>query len=408
MFRRRLLQLVVSLLASGCAGGVPVTDAVVRDSAGVTIVENAQAQSGSFETWSLGDSAEVTIGTLDGPPEQQLFQVRGLLRLPDGRIVVANNGTKEIRFYDSTGRFQFATGRDGEGPGEFRSLGNLYLTGDSIVAPDSRLNRISILSLDGTFARSFLLPRLESRGERFTPITQLTGIFGDGSMFLRAIRIFRSNELGSGLNRDSAEFYYADRAGVAATTLGTFPGNDMFVKVDGRNVLARSLPFGRSQSIAVAGDRFYFGSGDAFKVEVYRPDGALERIIRFDRAPRAVTSADIEAAKNAEIAGSDNPEERASIESLYAEMPIPSTMPAFSGLRVDQDGNLWVGSYRAPGEEERITWTVFDESGRLLSELRTPVGFTPFQIGSDWALGRRMDELEIERIELYRLRKAES
>ena len=84
--------------------------------------------------------------------------------------------------------------------------------------------------------------------------------------------------------------------------------------------------------------------------------------------------------------------------------PFPETMPAYEGVIVDEEGNLWVEEYRAPGDEQP-RWTVFDSTGVMLGLIETPPRFRIFQIGSDFVLGRQTDSLDVERVQLYRLRK---
>ncbi len=119
------------LVTSSLACGGPGDDAgvvTVRDSAGIRIVENTTPQWQEGERWRLSPEPVVDIGGGDRE-EDQLFRVVGALRLSDDRIVVANGGTNEIRFYGPGGAFLSASGGEGEGPGEFRRL--------SAVAPSS-------------------------------------------------------------------------------------------------------------------------------------------------------------------------------------------------------------------------------------------------------------------------------
>ena len=91
------------------------------------------SMSGPFDRWPTGEgwrvAAEPTvdIGVLDGAPEYQLFRVRAALTLSDGRIVVSNSGTQQLRLYDPQGRYLVTAGGPGEGPGEFARLGQLLL-----------------------------------------------------------------------------------------------------------------------------------------------------------------------------------------------------------------------------------------------------------------------------------------
>ena len=82
---------------------------------------------------------------LDGAPEYQLFQVRDALRLRDGRIVVPNAGTNEVRFYGDDGSYLMSVGRQGGGPGEFESIALVRpFLGDSLLTYDVRQSRVTI------------------------------------------------------------------------------------------------------------------------------------------------------------------------------------------------------------------------------------------------------------------------
>ncbi|WP_419943063.1 hypothetical protein [Candidatus Palauibacter sp.] len=61
----------------------------------------------------------MSIGTAGGDPAYELFRVGGAMRLSDGRIVVANAGTGELRVYDPDGIHLASWGGQGDGPGEF-------------------------------------------------------------------------------------------------------------------------------------------------------------------------------------------------------------------------------------------------------------------------------------------------
>lgn len=61
----------------------------MRDSAGVTIVENPATTSAGLGEWALDSTPVVDIGALEGGEGETLFQVRDALKLSDGRLVVA-------------------------------------------------------------------------------------------------------------------------------------------------------------------------------------------------------------------------------------------------------------------------------------------------------------------------------
>lgn len=64
-----------------------------------------------------------------------------------------------ILVYDSDTNLESVWGRDGEGPGEYRSIMQLLmLRGDSLGAFDQANSRLTVLNADGTVARTQLLP----------------------------------------------------------------------------------------------------------------------------------------------------------------------------------------------------------------------------------------------------------
>ena len=97
--------LMLTALAAVTACGTepaPATRAVVRDSAGVRIVEHPDGL--DLQSWALSAEPEAVIGHLaDEDPAHQFTQIRGAVRLSDGRIVVGDWGSREARYFDPGG-----------------------------------------------------------------------------------------------------------------------------------------------------------------------------------------------------------------------------------------------------------------------------------------------------------------
>ena len=85
----------------------------------------ASGSGGALASWTLSDEPSVVIGGADEREGYLLHQVVGAARLGDGRIVVANGSTLQLRYYDPKGTHLFDAGGEGEGPGEFQSLVHL-------------------------------------------------------------------------------------------------------------------------------------------------------------------------------------------------------------------------------------------------------------------------------------------
>jgi hypothetical protein len=94
---------------------------------------------------------------------------------------------------------------------------------------------------------------------------------------------------------------------------------------------------------------------------------------------------------------------------------LPDTLPSFSDLLVDEEGNVWIREYRPdPRSGPPPWWWIFDPEGRLRWGVRSPPGlirsFNPVRrldpyIGSDRIVTSVKNELDVETVVVYRLNK---
>ena len=77
-------------------------------------------------------------------------------------------------------------------------------------------------------------------------------------------------------------------------------------------------------------------------------------------------------------------------------------MPAFSALRTDSRGRIWMRAYQPREGERTVRWLVFEQTGRVLGTVTTPAGFDVFDIGSDHMLGVERDADDAQQVVMYR------
>ncbi|HUH11489.1 MAG TPA: 6-bladed beta-propeller [Longimicrobiales bacterium] len=382
-------------LAVGCAADAPGGGAVVRDSAGIAIIENPSPDTTTVFA-SLGETPSVVIGEAMGAPEQQLYRVSGGARLSDGRIVIANAGT-ELRFYDGEGRYQQTVGRRGEGPGEFTGLSQIMVgEEDSLYAYDRGSRRLSILSAEGELVRSH---RLEPQQER---ALSLADRFSDGT-FLALTgfsssdrRDFRQEEVAR--PRARALRFVPDLS--SADTLLEYAGPEMHFRPDRWG----GLLLGRVAHVTAHDTLLYVATQEhGFEVVVYGTGGAQQRRIRAATTPAPsapVVRFLLDSARKALP-----PEQHTAIEQRYAETPIPELLPPHGRLLVDAEANLWVAEYTPLQQRPRL-WTVFDPTGRFAGVVRLPMeGLELFEVGGSHVLARHSDALDVERVMLFELQR---
>ncbi|UCF40978.1 MAG: hypothetical protein JSW43_01150 [Gemmatimonadota bacterium] len=387
--------LSVLALLGGCTGADGEVGYSVRDSSGVTIVENASGTWSADDGWRIAVEPRVDIGMLDGEEPYQLFQVSGAVRLADGRIVVANGGSRELRYFDARGRYLKSAGRKGGGPGEFEGVGAPVVVGtDTIAVYDWNLRRISLWDPAGDFVRSF--------GIQFpsgSPVA--VGPLDDGMWLFTKGFAFRPSEI-STVVRDTAAYFRFDRQGELVDSMGRFPSWEFYVQGSNQVAWATSLPFGRGFATAVAPAGFYHGITDRYEIMRYAASGQLERVIRKQHRPVTVGDGDVERYKAERFENADSDNWRRRLERMFAEIPMPSTFPAFQTFEVDALGYLWVAEFERPGAEVQ-RWSVFDGEGRLLGSVETPSGLQVHQIGTDFVLASWRDDLGVEHVRLYDL-----
>ncbi len=327
-------------------------------------------------------------------------RVAGALKLDDGRILVANAGTGELRFFDASGTLLSSTGRKGSGPGEFQDILWIErLAADSVLVYDYRLRRISLFDSLGRFVRSFDLHFIDQIGGFPT----LVAPFTDGSLLV-ALEQFFVGETQPGLRRGTTLYVHCDREGALLDTLGLYPGVESYSIQEGDSWLSGGVPFGHVSQATVHGAGYYFGDSESYEIGHYGSDGTLRRSIRLTRTSLEVTPEDIELYTQQSLARARDERRRQIRERMFASMPWPEVMPAYDEFITDAEGNLWVAEYRRPGDEQP-RWTVFDPNGSMLGVVETPRRFRVFQIGSDFILGRWWDEFDVEHVRMYALLK---
>jgi hypothetical protein len=191
-------------------------------------------------------------------------------------------------------------------------------------------------------------------------------------------------------------------------TFGVFPGTE------------RSGPryriFGRMLALAQAGDRVFIGDTGTDTIRALSlPGGGLAAAWHVPIEPRSVRDVDLPP-RGPSYTLPDGSRARP------PELVLPETYPLFGRLLTDGGGNLWVIRY--PAFEEPVSswqlkslmgswvvdpegadWIVLDQQGQTVARVQTPPGVMVLEIGSDYILGLSRDELDVESVSLYRLRR---
>ncbi len=386
------------VLLTACGARESSEHHTVRDSAGVTIVTSSQPRWTSEQAWTLSPSPSLEIGMTDGAPEYQFYRVEGAQRLDNGRIVVADAGSGEVRLFDGAGRFIKSSGGQGEAPGEYRQITAIGRgPADSIWVYDFGLRRFTVLNGDCETVRTV------SVGGTLSAVGAV-GRLPDGSFVVKEGWSATTHEGAQpGLVRDPVAVVRIEPDGSHHDTITTVAGREIFISTeDGRAVMSAPL-FARSSSAVIRGNAVFVGDQTALEISLYSVAGTVEQIFRAPGVDLGLTGAIVERYRE-DLLTREPEDRRAMVRRHYDAMEVPPSRPAYGGLLIDADGNLWTGEYvRYPAQP--VVWTVFSAAGELLGEVRVPQRFKVLEIGSDWIIGVGRDEFDVEHVRLYGIQK---
>lgn len=394
----RTALIVVAAAACG-EQGVPVDlRSEARDSAGIRIVENARPPDGSRLGWRVDSEPSLSIGALEGEDPYLLHQVRAGLKMADGRIVVVNRGSQELRVFDATGVHVATWGGDGEGPGELNSLVQVaHWPGDSLIAWYSQDDRLSVFDSQGNFGRTLVPGELRNTVEMVLPTGLVLASHFSADGF----------SLDDGPTRRQRDHMVVDADGQVLAPVGLYPDTEMHTSGAGNVYRIMSIPFTRLTRTAAWAGFFVVAPNDTYEIRAHEPAGTLSRIVRREHALIAPTPAHLDAEIERRVAlrpTEEQAERRRGLRETFEEVPVAETFPAFDEIIADALGHLWVQEYDLPGEQRpNPLWTVFDPEGRVLGFVETPAGLDIYEIGADYILGRATDDLGVEYMQLWSL-----
>lgn len=402
-------------LAVACAddgGSLPALQCEVADSAGIQVAANSRPDLASRLEWRIGPEPVLTLGAdpLGRDEAQQFRWITGAAKLPDGRIVVADGASGELRVFDADGSHSATWGGAGDGPGEFQGLtGVAPWPGDSIVAFDSyRPLRATVFSSAGEFGRSFGLPQLLPAG-----LPTVAGTLPGGTILLTS-RSTAGHGRPQGLVRPAQAFGVVDPGGALHASLPQLPGIEQFSHLSDEMLYSWDLPLGRTAVGAVWGDLVVAATTDEYEIAAYRTDGSLARIVRRQHERRAPTRADFDAAVEAEIDRFTEGRDRGGWDRSAQALPMVEILPAFASVAGDALGYLWVEEYTLGVEEDPtpaasqagVVWTVFNQQGCMAGLVETPPGLEIKEIGADYLLGVGSDEFDVPYVQVWPLARS--
>ncbi len=380
MLRQRIGFAVACLAAVACA---PADDGPPADTAAEPLVQR----------WELGgDDAPHTIFT------------RAIVReLPDGRVLVADQGAKTLRIFGADGGFVQEIPVDGDGPGEVRAPFRIALAADTVFLINDGTGGqrpIGWIALS-TQTRGTTNPVSDADQPRFSLLDRMeTGawLVRLGSAW-RAVAtppppgILVPDSLTIGIHRPGATdpgITWLPRFHTGS--LATFEWPDS------------PVPTAMHTYVYDIGTLFAVSERDLWVVDARTGQGerwrdGAERVdVPLPLGPPASFDVNaVTAVHGRAIASARTPLERNRVGATHDPRLLPATAPLAASLVPAFGGRLWLERFEPDASAPR-TWIAVDSAGSRLGAYRVPGDVRVQAVGRTLVVGVRTDSLGVEHV----------
>jgi hypothetical protein len=350
------------------------------DSAGIQIVRNPSNLRHSAERWMLTSNPLFEIPGVNAVGDTLFYAVRGsTVRLPGNGVLVAETVFDDVRALLSDDSLEVLFARS-------TAVERLvpYIA-DSFVVSHTRAGA-SIVDERFQIGRTLKLAVTEEDIGQ-PGLRVVMGAFNDGTVMAYG-RAGPRNPFETKVLRPTFFLVRYSADGSFLNAVGTFLGREgLQIYDDAVKHFGFPLPFPIESFWAASGDVVYVGHNDRYEIAAYRNDGTLKRLVRRAWDPLPISGEDFAAYRQrvmTEMRTRMDSSLRAFVIDEFVE--LPHHKPSFDTLTVDRGGRLWVREHR-PFGENNDSWTVFDTTGFVVTEVEVPRGLFITEIGDDYVVG---------------------
>ncbi|MYA10583.1 MAG: hypothetical protein F4087_04680 [Gemmatimonadetes bacterium] len=359
-----------------------------------------QAQASSPGTPLEIDAAPtLSVGVVAGDSLEIFDRVVTPFVLPDGRLVVPLDGSRDIRVFTPDGDFAYRLGGPGEGPGEFLSLSAAWPRGDTIEAFDGELRRLTRFLPDGSV----------------TTVPVPGGPFPDMSLGVGPLEegwALGGVAAGGPGQRDRIEIHHFGRDGGHLGALGSAGGIVRYATAG----FGGPEPLSPRSVFASDGTRLYLGDTLEPLIRRVGPAGASAGEIAWEPTEALSVQAALEQVIDRAVARASADQRSATRQRLEGAV-VSTELSVFWDFLPDPEGFLWVQPYEPlahafalggtylGGTAGEGAWRVFTADGQDAGTITIPAGLVVTQIGPSAVVGIHRDDLGVESVRVHRLRR---
>jgi len=348
--------------------------------------------------------------------------VRTLAVAPNGTLYSIHANPSEIRLWTADGKPAGSVGREGEGPGEFRSPMALGFFGDTLWVMDGFAYRVSLFSPEGEYlgGRTPTVRLSEHPEDRHSPPRPVRPL-RDGTFY--GISPAWSDAIARS-QLDGVPHVHMDADGATLDTLWwqAFEPHDILALLRESGGTFGQQPFGDGSLVTLSpAEKLVVlerrvpdePEGAAFRLTMLAMSGdtLTRRAYPYTPVPLPTALVDSMAHVQAEqwhgfMTRFDQGATVASLErDIRTAMYAPRFFPPVHTLVAADDGSIWLGGFSREGQARE--WKILDASGSPRGRVLAPAGLRIMVVRGDQVWGVEMDELDVSYIVRYQVVRGE-
>ena len=279
---------------------------------------------------------------------------------PSGRIFVLDLQDHNIKIFDSSGKFQKALGRKGQGPGDFNMPLSFAFVKDRLAVWDMGNRRLCVLTPEGEFVKAREISGLSGRPNR---IKALPG----GDLVVETEKMFFDDP--NKPQEVALEILTSELT--PKRVICSHPvWRNKFMRLE-QGLVNLPQPFAPDLHWDVSPDgKIVAGFSETYEIGVHDADGKVLAKFTHPHDPVKVTAED----KKGFFDGmthttGEGTSGQGAPDFVVENTKFPAEKPAFNDLLVDSEGNIWAHPFDKDQDLEKRCFDVFAPAGEFISRV---------------------------------------
>jgi len=336
---------------------------------GVQVISNGKKpnpQEGQSAQRKLAE--EVTIGKGDNPDES-VSEVGAMIVDENGNIYALDSKDRRVKVFDKTGKFLRFIGKPGQGPGELGIPTGIQFTLDhNLLIEDATNRRLAFFKPSGEFIKNI------STADKLGLVNILLDAQGN----------FLAREMS--LDGKKA-FFEIKKYDQNLKPLFTLDKMEFPIPLPGSSTKMKIMEMISIYQVDGKGNIFY-GRSTAYEIKVFNPEGKHIRTIEKEYDPIKISQEDIdEMLQRMSSAGTG--------VNFKDMVEFPKNFPPFQYFILDDEGRIYVRTWKKGEGKGEYEFDVFDAEGRFIAQFTTTADLRLWQNGKAYGVEETEDGFRV-------------